>query len=66
MKAIKFLDYLQMNAPICISDEKGNILYSGELGNCPRSAFSGRDILDAQLSMCEHDIIITVSERRMK
>lgn len=75
MKARRFLDWLDLNAPICISETNGNIIFTGRCGDAPMWTFCGRDIVSASLGECgdtdehqprtDHDIMIVVSERTL-
>lgn len=76
MKTVRFLDWLMEDAPICISETNGNIIYTGRCGDAPLWTWSERELASIFLGNCgdtdehtpktDHDIVIIVSERKLK
>lgn len=76
MKALRFLSWLDLDAPVCIAETNGNIIFTGRCGDAPRWTWSGRNIVSISLGECgdtdeheprtDHDIMIVVTARHIK
>ena len=63
MKTMQFIkDYLKEEAKITISNDKGSILYEGDVMSLCRSIVKGTKISKIEGLGCNNDIIIEVTE----
>ena len=61
MTAFKFLsDYINGEATVCISNDKGSIRYEGKLNDMPRWVISHMEFVSIEGLGSKNDLIITV------
>lgn len=61
-----FRKYLNIDTPICLWQENGDILFTGRLGDALFETWQGRDVLKVEGLGCENDLEILVSPRHTK
>lgn len=63
MTATKALSYLYDYTPVIICEAKGELLYSGKLGEAPLSSFSyNRQLKDMFFDLETNSFVVVVSE----
>ncbi len=65
-RMVDFLDQFVDETKISVSDERGNIFYSGTVGDAPQSVWMKKDLAECIWSPYGQDFLITVKPRPIK
>lgn len=62
-RMVDFLERFMVNTKISVSDERGNIFYTGTVGDAPQSVWMKKDLAECLWSPYGQDFLITVKPR---